>query len=302
MFGKKSVTYLEWRKLEHYYASLSVETEIVNMGSTISKADFEYSLWDKKGICLAGEPQTLFYDEQMLQQFSNNIKRGAHVYICICFFSFLVEFYEKDRANYKYYFILDKDRIRGYCRRKEFILRNFPCLLDPSLAKEEIKGLLKVCLKGLRGKLCVKSGAGFLSNEQSDKKAAEGWVQGWYDEFGWNGIPELTDEQKKTMDRVFEILAHLMGYCRENGFKPVLVVPPVSKNMKELLPDSLLEACFWQYINRLSGQEYEVVDFYHSDLFPDETYFEDSFKLSVKGKQVFNGYLEKYSYGSQTAF
>lgn len=293
MFGKKSVTYLEWRKLEHYYASLPVETEIVNIGSSISKADFEYSLWDKEGICLAGEPQTLFYDEQMLRQFSKNIKRGAHVYICLCFFSLLVEFYEKDRANYKYYFILDKGRIQGYCRRKEFILRNFPCLLAPSLAKEEIKGWLKVCLKWIGRKSRLKRGSDFLSIEQSDKKAAKGWVQGWYDEFGWYGIPELTDGQKKTVDRVFEILVRLIDYCSENRFKPVLVVPPVSKNIKELLPDSLLNECFWQYITRLAGRGYEIVDFYHSDLFPDETYFEDALKLSTKGKQIFNEYLKK---------
>ncbi len=293
MFGRKSGTYLAWKKLGQYYAALPDQAGAANLGSSVSRADFDYSLWDTEGVCLAGEPQTLYYDEQMLRQFSEKIKKGANIYICLCFFSFLVEFYEADRANYKYYFFLERNRIRGYRREKEFILRNCPGLLDVSLAKEEIRGFLKSCLGAFKKRQNTAGTAGWISGEELDRKAAEQWMAAWYEEFGWNKVPRLTCEQMRTADRVFEILKRLVGYCLEKEFKPVIVVAPVSRHMKQLLPDEALQTCFWQYIERLAGEGCEVVDFYHSGLFPDETYFVDALKLSGKGKRIFNEYLRK---------
>ena len=293
MFGRKSGTYLAWKKLGQYYAALPDQAEVANLGSSVSKADFDFSLWDTEGVCLAGEPQTLYYDEQMLRQFSEKIMKGENIYICLFFFSFLVEFYEADRANYKYYFFLDRNRIQGYHRGKELLLKNFPCLLDASLAKEEIRTFLKSCLDmfGKRKKLTGETET--IPAREADREAAKRWICLWNREFGWDADPKLTEEQMRTADRVFEIVERLVEYCREKGFKPVIVLAPVSRHMKELLPHETIQTCFWQYIERLTDQGCEMADLYHSGLFPDETYFEDALKLSGKGKRVFNEYLGK---------
>jgi hypothetical protein len=300
MFGRKSKTYLAWRKLERYYAALPDRSGAANLGSSVSKADFDYSLWDAEGICLAGEPQTLYYDEQMLRQFSEKLRKGANIYICLFFFSFLVEFYEADRANYKYYFFLDRNRIRGYRRGKEFLLKSFPGLLDASLAKEEIRGFLKSCLNVFRKRQSLAGETALISGRESDREAAKRWIRLWNEEFGWDADPKLTEEQMRTADRVFEILKRLVEYCREKEFRPILVVAPVSRYMKEALPHETIQMCFWQYIERLAGQGCEVVDFYHSGLFPDETCFEDALRLSAKGRRVFNEYLRKGESGQCT--
>lgn len=300
MFGRNAETYREWKELEHYYSGLSGKAAVCNLGSTISKKDFEYSLWNRSGLCLATMPQTVWYDGQMLRQFAPYLQKGAKMCVCVCFFTFLVDFYGQDSANYKYYFILDKSRIRGYCAWKKLLLRTVPCLLMPSLLKQEVKRALATLLgednlKKLLGRgkdSCKKeSGSGFA--DESDRQRATQWIQGWYREFGWDERAELTSEQKATVDRVFAFLEDTLEFGKEQGFVPVLVVPPVSPNMKALLPEKVLEECFWKYIERLSGQGYHVVDLYHSELFSDAANFEDAYALNTKGKEIFNGILNQ---------
>lgn len=290
MFGKNSPRYREWVRSGEYFKNLPDGIEVANLGSTVSCKDFDYALWRVSGANLASAPQPCWYDDQLIRQYARKIRQGSPICVCVCFFNFLVEHYPDDSSGYKYYFFLDDARIWHFDEHTRRRLTGvFPCLQDHTLACDEVIGTLRPIYRAIFPRTDADT-----SGCDRNKRMAGAYMDGWRSEFGWKeGRIALTTEQRETAERVYGILLSTLGFCSESGFRPYLIIPPVSDRLKELLQEDLLEDCFWGYIRDASSTGVPVIDLFHSDLFPDDAYFEDALTLSSKGREVFNSYIER---------
>lgn len=92
--------------------------EICNFGSSHGELGFNYEMLEKKYVCFnfGLSAQTLSYDYRLLQNYINNIKNGAIVFIPISYFSL----YGTDNGqtniskDKRYYKIMDKKYIKDY--------------------------------------------------------------------------------------------------------------------------------------------------------------------------------------------
>ena len=50
MFGKNSIIYKNWQKEWEKYQSIPQSLDIINLGSTMAAADFDYALWKESGV------------------------------------------------------------------------------------------------------------------------------------------------------------------------------------------------------------------------------------------------------------
>lgn len=284
MLGNRTNAYKNILALSDPFRKIENELKIINLGSTIAYYDFDYSIANVRGANLALPPQTLYYDFEILKKYSSYLRKDSIVCISISYCSFMVYNYTKDRYYYKYYNILDSKAIMGYTEMKRRIWDHAPALLLPELFKRMVKdvpaGSNKKYDKGIR-------------TEQEDKYKANQWMDLWKKEFGWEHMYTITQTQKKVMQSNEAVLKEMLDFCKQNNLRPVLVIPPISHNLRNLFPSGLVEQCFWDQLYNIRGIDFQLLDYIKKDEFCQAENFMDAFCLNEKGKKLFNCQLVK---------
>ena len=294
MFGKNSDTYMRWQSEWNKFNSIPNELDIVNLGSTMAASDFDYDLWEQsgvKGFNLASSPQTLYYDLQVLKQYASHIRKGGTVIICLAEYSFLVEKYESDYHNYKYYGYLDSKRILNYSEMTADAVKKKPAKLDPRLSKQETKRIVKKIL-------CIKS----KDKHYDIYVHARQIMTGWKHEFGWDNGYSLTIEQKSTIEHTWSILQDILTFCKENEFTPVVVIPPFASYLKKIMPENILNECLWKYVDLLRNNGIQIIDFWENSNIQQHKFYENSLCLNEKGRYFFNKIVESEIYGTEFVY
>ena len=57
----------------------------------------------------------------------------------------------------------------------------------------------------------------------------------WKTEFGWDKEIKLTNDQRETLIRSWEILQNDILYCKQHYLTPVIVIPPFNIHLKKLM-------------------------------------------------------------------
>ena len=294
MFGKNSIIYKNWQKEWEKFQSVPHSLDIVNLGSTMSATDFDYTLWKEsgvKGFNLASSPQTLYYDLQVLEQYGDHLKSGATVIICLAEYSLLVERYESDDHNYKYYGYLEPDRILNYTEQKANLVRNNPGKLDRKIKKQETVLFVKNLL-GMGG------GSGKVDIDIHARQV----MTGWENEFGWKDGFALTEEQQETISHTWAILQKIIVYCKEHKLKPVVVVPPFAAYLKKLMPEDILKVCLWQYLDKIKADGIQVIDFWDDENLQRHELYETSLCLNAEGRKLFNDRMQHEIYSTELKY
>ncbi len=286
MFGKNSVLYVSWMQEWKRYDEIPDNLDFANLGSTCDANNFDYSYWDGCGFNFASGPQDMYYDNQLLEQYGKHLKKGALVFISISEFAFLVDKYETDYHNYKYYGYVEPQRILNYSDRKAWMIKHCPGLLDNRQMKQEIKSFIKRILK-------LQRNATKASLEARSRQAMANWLH----EFGWDDEVKLTDEQRKTLSRSWDIFLKDIEFCDRNGLLPVIVVPPFNIHLKKIMPYNILDECLWDYIELIKKRGIKVVNFWDDKELEDERYYSTPICLNELGKDIFNRRLQKELWG-----
>lgn len=288
MFGKKSPEYISWLKKKEYLDKLPYDLKAANTGSTAGFNAFDYKYWEITGANLGWQPQTLYYDFQMLKKYGSHLAKGANVYISIEEFKFLVDFYLQASASHKYYFILDPEQIYEYDKHTDKLLKSFPCIKDKRLFKSEIVPVIK---KIIRYESNVSA---FDSVEEKDIYWSERWIRGWYNEFDWeNDDSHLNEKLKEKVQFISGLLEEMLMYCYEKQWNPYLVIVPMSPNIINRLPQHIMDECLWEPINFFKEKKYKVIDLYHDKRFGFVDLYENALTLNEKGKELFNGIVQE---------
>lgn len=290
MFGKSTETYRNWEKEWSKYNNVPNDLDLINLGSTMAAFDFDYSLWTangKEGFNFASSPQTLYYDKQVLEQYGGHLKKNGIVLICLAEYSLLVEKYNADDHNYKYYGYLEPERILNYSKKKAKLVKNNPARLDSKIAMEELKKNVKSIL-----------GMDNHSRAVDIYLDARQVMTGWKNEFGWNNEYTLTEEQQTTIRQTWGILQNIISYCKENEYRPVIVVLPFATYLRSLMPENILQQCLWKYIDKLKSNGIKVIDFWDDEYLQQHKFYETSLVLNEDGKKIFNNRVQQALYGT----
>lgn len=283
MFGRSCEACKQWKNDWNRFNNIPKDLDIVNLGSTGDKNNFDYNLWEINGFNLATSPQDMYYDNQMLHQFGCNLKKGAIVMICLSEFAMLVDKYEDDYRNFKYYGILEKRRILQYSDLKAWLVKYCPGLLDNRYFIAEIKESIKKILRREN----KSNGADYL------KKRSEKAMKNWIEEFGWDKEFIITKKQHEALERSWDILLDDIEYCKSNGFTPIIIIPPFNEYLVNVMPNAVLDECLWNYIEKLRAMSIKIFSYWDDKELQSATYYDTSIALNKEGRRIFNARVQQ---------
>lgn len=254
--------------------------EIVNLGSSYAKYAFDYSKVGIKGFNFGIQPQSLSYDFRILKQFKDKLKKNGVVIITIPDFVFAFLDYPIEEYNYKYYSFLNKENILNYSSLKNFLLNCFPLILQP----KKLKCILKDISKENRDSLV------FMQSSEEVRKEAQKRVNGWKKEFKLMGTEKSEDiplNIKEIFRQTQSLLEEMINYTLSNGLKPVIVVPPCSKELNDFFSDEFLKEILYSNIEKANKNIIPVLDYLKKPEFQDYHLYENSDFLNVNGRELF---------------
>lgn len=268
-------------QIQKFINGVPDELEIVNTGSSYARYAFDYTDSNLKGYNFGLQPQSLSYDYRILQQYCNNMKNGCTVLITIPNLVFGFLDYENDQTNNKYYYFLDHKNIIGFTKWKLFNRIIFPLLSRP---KNVFRIFRDVPL--LRQYEQEKN---FMTKDQVNADAVAR-VEGWKKQFNLDGTidTDLPKELINMFEKTTNLLNEIIEYCLRKKFKPVIVVPPTSAVINNLLSEKFMEKVLYENINKANKRGIPVLDYLYDERFQDEALYINSDMLNKTGREKFS--------------
>lgn len=254
--------------------------EIINLGSSYAKYAFDYNKVEIKGFNFGIQPQSLSYDFRILKEVKNKLKRNGIVIITIPDFVFSFLDYSIEEYNYRYYFFLSKENILNYSSLKKYLLKYFPLLLQP----KKIKFILKDIAEENNDKLI------FLENRELVEKEAKKRIASWKKEFKLSGTQNIEDiplDIKNMFNETQNLLEEMIEYSLARKLKPVIVIPPCSKELNDFFSDEFLKGILYSNIEKANKKSIPVLDYLKDPEFQEYHLYINSDFLNVKGRELF---------------
>lgn len=255
--------------------------DVVNLGSTSAKYAFNYSGIDKKCANWAMEPQTLYADWLILQNYSSYLKPGSIVFIPICPFSSLSSPRYLTKGADRYYTILAAESIWPYSLEKFYRIneiKNQPKRYYPVRA---LKNDLKYAILGKRS-----YGIGIPTD--AFKEHANNMIESWKREFSiLNFDAPLRLHNVDMYNAAVSLLKEMISYCIERQLRPIIVIPPATKHLTDKLPISIREKYMYAFIKKANEANIPVLDYFEDERFQSDDFFYNSFCLNEEGAKIF---------------
>lgn len=254
--------------------------EIINLGSSYAKYAFDYSKVGIKGFNFGIQPQSLSYDFRILKQFKDKLKKNGVVIITIPNFVFAFLDYPIEEYNYKYYSFLNRENILNYSSLKKYLIKHLPLLLQPKKLKYILKDISKESMDRLT----------FIENKEDVKKEAQKRINGWIRQFkllNINNKEELPLDIKKMFIKTQSLLEEMINYSLSNELKPVIVIPPCSKELNDFFSEEFLNEILYSNVEKANKNLIPVLDYLKDPEFQDYYLYVNSDFLNVNGRELF---------------
>lgn len=255
--------------------------DLVNLGSSSSYYAFQYDGLPVKAMNWARQPQALLDDIRLVKNFHSILKDGGYVLISIMPFTSI----NKKTGFYdclRYVNTLDGELLDPQYRRKAGLVARYPILF----AKAAIKPLIK-CLLGRDRKIKSED---IDHNPLSDidlKQNAAGWVACWKREFSINNLhAPLTNQNQKGREVRIAAMRELVDFCRERGYRPVYVILPMTRYLKEHLDADFQQRYIYDYLNQV-GRNIPILDYLKDDTLSEVDLYRDAYFLNKRGGKLF---------------
>jgi len=287
LFGSLNFAY---KRTNHYRSSLEAiqkfidgvpfELEIVNTGSSYASYAYDYSNTELKGFNFALQPQSLSYDFKILKHYVSHLKKGCVVQIVLADFIFCFLDYADDRRNYRYYHFLNSCDILNYSTLKSFIIKQIPLFQG--------KIHLRSLIRDIPSSNIFAQDCNYLS-EVSVVAEASARINGWVKEFGLKNTSdtELPEELLLMFKSTTNLVDQIIRYCIDNGLKPLLVIPPTSAVLNNLLSKEFIKKVLYDNIEKSNNQNIPVLDYLYDERFQDYSLYVNSDMLNRTGREKF---------------
>lgn len=263
--------------------------QIVALGSSSAKFAYNFEESAIKGMNWANQPQTLLEDFNLLRCYHSILDKNGIVLITIMPFSGL----NKTTGIYdalKYLALETQgEPIEPNCYNEACRLKNWPVLFG----KPAIKALVKYLL-GRESRNQNEDPAMADSNPMNYtqlEEDAQNWIEGWKRQFSISEFEApLTEENHKGRNFRIKLMRELIDFCIERGYRPVFVIPPVTRHLNKYFSRDFEKIYIYDFINQID-RSVELLDYSKNEsLQSDDLYF-NSFFLNRKGRKIFTSQL-----------
>lgn len=182
-------------------------------------------------------------------------------------------------------FDLQGEPIEPYLYEEARRLAKYPILFK----KAAIKALVKYLL-GKDKQIC--SVEDQLENNPMDFQELEAdamkWIEGWKRQFrivDFNAL--LTPENLKGRICRVHLMQTLVDFCKERGYNPVFVIPPVTEHLAKYYTPQFEDTYIYGFLKSVD-RDVLTLDYSKDKEFrSDDSLFFNSFFLNMRGRQVF---------------
>lgn len=258
---------------------------LVTLGSSGAKWAFDFSGFPVKGMNWAQQPQTLLESFNLLRCYHSILCRGGYVLITIMPFTGLNK--ETGLADAMKYLKINTqgEPIQPHFYKKACRCAEYPILLGKPAVKALIKFLLG-CENPCDRFAKAMVHANTMNTEQLDKDARM-WIDGWKSQFSIADFDaSLTPQNLKGREYRISVMRNLIDFCIERGYRPVYVIPPVTKHLAKYYTRVFEQNYVYSFLEEIN-REVPLLDYSkESGLQKDELYF-NSFFLNATGRKIF---------------
>ena len=284
-----SDTYGEVKKFENVPSGIA----LANTGTSHGRASFRYGeLTDLTTFNFALSGEDIYHDFQTLKHFSAHLAEGCIVAIPTSYFSFCMSTTEPSQK--RYYSYLDKNCLRGFSYETLINSKYLPVLRSGEyLFKDLIKDhTLDVGGMMLGDDTDVTQGQGGAQTgstsdnalqalEASLRSHAAGRAESWRAGYLLTG-EDFMEENRR-------LLSEMVNYCKEQGWRPILVTTPIHSTLNEAFSKEELETYYFANMRTVSAEtNVPWWDMSHDPHFSNTaTYYSNSDHLSQTGGTAF---------------
>ncbi|MCI8402818.1 MAG: hypothetical protein HFI38_12140 [Lachnospiraceae bacterium] len=259
------------------------KVDFVNTGSTFAFYGLEYDVCGVKGLNLALKPQSIEEDFRMLRHFESRYNESATVFIVISDLAFAKKEYTDSGIVDKYYKVLNSREIDHFNPFRALRARYFPVLYS-----------WKNILRFYRD---IKPDNEYdLKVNENDIEAVEADAykrcQVWMEEFKLRNLSDGSQGERflNVFTYTTEIVANMISWCKERGYRPVLVNLPVAEKMKNSFSNEFLDTFYYNNINRAINkskmEDVLFIDLQKSEKLSDYLLYLDSCRLNKAGREI----------------
>jgi hypothetical protein len=285
---------LLYKKSRHYYLTEGQHCnrikngayDIVNLGSSYSRYGFDYEKAELKGYNLGISGQFFYYTDLMLKQYSPWFNKDCVVVIIIADLVFA----RVGKGMYKperYTAMIDKDLLGDeYSKWKYFSRVVFPLVGNPRLLFALLKEYYNIIRKKVRNNMLVAKNP---YDEEGALKQAKERCESWCEQFSL--VDTKSDKIDSQLDNIFQetrkILTDMIQFCLDKGFRPVLVVTPVSHALNSLLSEKFIQRVLFDNIDQANKQNIPLFNYLRDERFQDIKWYLNADMLNLKGRRKF---------------
>lgn len=260
--------------------------DVVNLGSSGGKWAFDYSGLNVKAMNWAQQPQTLLEDYNLLRHFHSILKKAGYVLITIMPFTGLNKKTGLMDAMKYVKFDIQGEPIQPYMFKEAQRYATYPILFKKPAVKALIKYLLGKDKKvGVPTETQLDYNPMTLAELEADAKR---WIDGWKRQFGISDLDApLTKENEEGRAYRIKLMQTLIDFCKERGYKPVYVIPPVTEHLAKYYTSKFEETYIYSYLQAVN-RDVLTLDYSKDDDFrKNDNLFFNSFFLNRKGRKKF---------------
>ena len=261
---------------EKFWKQKTLNLEIVNLGSSVSKYAFDYSNCNNKAANWAMTPQTFVGDYAILSNYLSFLSDNAIVIITLCPFSCLDD--GKQYLPDKMYSIVDAMSIPNFSMERKSLVYD--------IKENPYKYFPLVSLFSELG-IRTKQTNHILTKEEMDKDAIA-WIDSWKKQFSLYSLNDrfsLVNQDRFKMAVI--ALNKLIELCISHNFKPVIVLPPTSNSLLEYFDSAFIKQYIEDYVQASTNNKILFLNYFSDKEFRDISLYKNAGVLNEIGAKGF---------------
>lgn len=237
-------------------------------------------------FCIGG--QFFYYTNKMLREYTPKcLKPGGTVYLVIADLVFArlgKGLYRPER----YSFLLTRNSMGKDYSYLDYIRMRFPFFFN----RKALIQIVRTLVRGVDNsyELLEKNKLNYEQTLQQARKRCSSWCR----QFGLKDTvsDEIASELEKEFIETRTVLTKMIQFCLDKGFKPVLVVTPVSQAMNECLSDVFIQKVLFGNIHLANTQKVPLLNYLRDGRFQDRSlYANNADFLNARGRKLFTNML-----------
>lgn len=263
------------RPIKKFQDGVPDNLDIMNTGSNYAYFAIDWTLIDVAGFSLASGSQSLAWDERLWKKYRSRVKKGGLALFVLADLVFLLSEYPSAKSDRRYYFFMKPKEIPRYTCWRALRYRYLPIL-------ENWRNVIRCVYH--RGEVFVEKKSSLAYTERmSDER-----VTGWKREFDLPDLQrrESANQLQGVIVQTTALLRRMVEETRALGFRPVLMIPPVSAVLNRKVSFEFVDEVLYRPL-REQFSDVPLLDYMSDERFQDYRLYQNGDFMNAEGRKVF---------------